>query len=133
MDKPAADPFYLRFLADGSQAETIRLDRPETIPNDLDEAFEAMWMDLPTDRDFLAHRLLLYLAVMRDYGEDSLFAELFNRERPDQSRLTPDEVAAIRVRIGKLLIYDGDRYNLFHDRFRRFLVGEQTDPLEEVT
>jgi len=131
-DKPAADPFYLRFLADGSQAGTIRLDRPETIPNDLDEAFEAMWMDLPTDRDFLAHRLLLYLAVMRDYGEDSLFAELFNRERPEDSPLIPDEVAAIRVRIGKLLIYDGDRYNLFHDRFRRFLVGEQTDPLEEV-
>ena len=47
----------------------------------LDEAFESMWMDLPTDRDF-AHRLLLYLAVMRDYGEDALFAELFNSERP---------------------------------------------------
>ena len=131
-DKPAADPFYLRFLADGSQAGTIRLDRPETIPNDLDEAFESMWMDLPTDRDFLAHRMLLYLAVMRDYGEDALFAELFNRERPEESPLIPDEVAAIRVRIGKLLIYDGDRYNLFHDRFRRFLVGEQKDPLEDV-
>ena len=30
---------------------------------------------------------------------------------------------ADRTKIGKLLVYDGDRYGLFHDRFRRFLVG----------
>ena len=131
-EHPAADPFYLCFLADGTQTGSIRLDRPETIPCNLDEAFESMWMDLPTDRDFLAYRLLLYLAVMRDYGEDALFAELFNSECPDEPPLLPDEVAAIRIRIGKLLIYDGDRYNLFHDRFRRFLVGEQTDPIDNM-
>jgi hypothetical protein len=131
-DNPAADPFYLRFLASGTQSGSIRLDRPETVPNDLNEAFEDMWMELPTDHDFLAHRLLLYLAVMRDYGDDSLFAELFNRERPNHPPLTKDEVTLIRIKVGKLLVYNGDRYNLFHDRFRYFLVGQQKDPLDNV-
>lgn len=44
--------------------------------------------------------------------------------RPDlrPGRLGP-EAMADRTKIGKLLVYDGDRYGLFHDRFRRFLVG----------
>ena len=32
----------------------------------------------------------------------------------------------------KLRVYDGERYGLFHDRFRRFLVGEQKDPIAEA-
>ncbi|MFP6683127.1 MAG: hypothetical protein VB934_00370, partial [Polyangiaceae bacterium] len=132
-ESPTADPFYLRLLADGVQGGAIRLDRPETIPPSLDEAFEEMWMGLPMDHDFLAHRLLLYLAIMRDFGRDELFAEVLNHRRPQAgNRLVPDEVAAVRVRIGKLLVYDGERYGLFHDRFGRFLVGDQEDPLEGV-
>ena len=44
----------------------------------------------------------------------------------------PDDIAAVRIKAGKLLIYDGDRYGLFHDRFRVFLVGEQKDPVAEA-
>ena len=95
-------------------------------------AFEHMWMGLPSTRDFLCHRVLLTLAIMRDYGDDDLFAALFNRDRPADDPLTPDDVAAVRVQAGKLLVYDGDRYGLFHDRFRVFLVGEQRDPIAEA-
>jgi len=131
-DPPTADPFYLRFVADGVQSGAIRLDRPETVPESLDDAFEEMWMGLPTEREFLCHRVLLTLGIMREYGDDELFAALFNRDLPDDRRLTIDEVAAVRVKAGKLLVYDGDRYGLFHDRFRRFLVGEQKDPIAEA-
>ena len=127
-----ADPFYLRFLADGVQQQSVRLDRAETVPESLDDAFEQMWMGLPTDRDFLCHRVLLTLGIMREYGEDELFSELFNRERSEADRLTPTDIAAVRVKAGKLLVYDGDRYGLFHDRFRVFLVGEQKDPIAEA-
>ena len=77
-------------------------------------------------RNFLAHRLLVTLGIMKDMGDDELFAELFNRQFPDAS-LTVEDIAAIRRPIGKLLSYDGDRYGLFHDRFKYFLVGEQPD------
>jgi hypothetical protein len=127
-----ADPFYLRFFADGVQQGTIRLDRAETVPESLDDAFEDMWMGLPTERDFLCHRVLLTLGIMREYGDDELFAALFNRERDAKDRLVPDDVAAVRIKAGKLLVYDGDRYGLFHDRFRVFLVGEQKDPIAEA-
>ena len=102
------------------------------MPEGLDDAFEQMWMGLPTDRDFLCHRVLLTLGIMREYGEDELFSELFNRERSEADRLTPTDIAAVRVKAGKLLVYDGDRYGLFHDRFRVFLVGEQKDPIAEA-
>ena len=127
-----ADPFYLRFLSEGFRAGHVRLDRPETIPESLDEAFEEMWMALPTDHDFLCHRVLLLLAVMKEFGEDELFCALINRQRPADAPLTPDQVAAVRVRAGKLLIYDGDSYGLFHDRFRRFLIGTPTDPIAQA-
>ena len=129
---PAADPFYLRFVANGVQSGSIRLARSETVPESLDDAFEEMWMALPTGRDFLCHRVLLTLGIMREYGDDELFATLFNRTRAAEDRLLPDDVAAVRVKAGKLLVYDGDRYGLFHDRFRTFLVGEQPDPIAEA-
>lgn len=129
---PTADPFYLRFLAEGTQSGAVRLDRSETVPESLDDAFEELWMGLPTDRDFLCHRVLLTLAILREYGEDALFSELFNRELPADEQLTPDDIAAVRRKAGKLLVYDGDRYGLFHDRFKRFLVGEQEDPIAKA-
>ena len=46
-----------------------------------------------------------------------------------EERLTPDVVAAARAAASKLLIFDGDRYGLFHDRFRHFLVGLRADPI----
>ena len=68
---------------------------------------------------------------MRDLGDDELFAELFGRQFPDET-FSVDDIASIRRSIGKLLTYDGDRYGLFHDRFKYFLVGEQPDPIEEA-
>ncbi|MEI8255423.1 MAG: AAA family ATPase [Deltaproteobacteria bacterium] len=124
----AADPFYLRFVAQGAEAGAVDLDRPETIPASLDDAFEDAWMGLPTERGFALHRMLVWLAVLREHGTDALLAELLEREL--KTPFTADEVGALRVQAGKLLVYDGDRYTLFHDRFRRFLVGEQKDPLD---
>ena len=129
-----ADPFYLRFLLDGVQQKRIFLNRPETIPSSLHDAFEDKWLSLSKDFHFLGHRLLLTLAIMRDYGDDELFVELFNRNKskPNEDDLTITDIAQTRLSIGKLLIYDGDRYTLFHDRFRFFLVGEQKDPIVEA-
>ena len=127
----AADPFYLRFVADGVEKNQYFLKHPETIPTSLNGAFEKMWLSLPSDRSFLAHRLLVSLGIMRDLGDDELFAELFTRQFPNES-FTVDDIAAIRRPIGKLLSYDGDRYGLFHDRFKYFLVGEQPDPIEQA-
>ena len=127
----AADPFYLRFVADGVEKNQYFLKHPETIPTSLNGAFEKMWLSLPSDRNFLAHRLLVTLGIMRDLGDDELFAELFNRQFPSES-FTVDDIATIRRPIGKLLSYDGDRYGLFHDRFKHFLVGEQPDPIEQA-
>ena len=125
-----ADPFYLRFVADGVEKRQYFLTRPETIPTSLNGAFEQMWLSLPSDRNFLAHRLLVTLGIMRDLGDDELFAELFTRQFDDT--FTEEDIAIIRRPIGKLLTYDGDRYGLFHDRFRYFLVGEQKDPIAEA-
>ena len=129
--KDAADPFYLRFVADGVEKNQYFLKHPETIPTSLNGAFEKMWLSLPSDRNFLAHRLLVTLGIMRDLGDDELFAELFRRQFPNEI-FTVDDIAAIRRPIGKLLSYDGDRYGLFHDRFKHFLVGEQPDPIEQA-
>ena len=119
-----ADPFYLRFVAEGLDSGQISANRPETVPTSLDDAFDEMWMNLPADRDFLLHRLLCTLAVMFDYADDELFAELFSRDLPEETEpLRPDDIAQLRSQAGKLLVYNGERYNLFHDRFRTFLVG----------
>ena len=129
--KGYADPFFLRFVIDGVEKKQFSLSRKETIPTSLDAAFEQMWLTLPSDHDFLAHRLLLNLGIMKDFGDDTLFAELFNKQYPDQN-FTVEDIAAQRIKTGKLLIYDGDRYTLFHDRFRTYLVGEQEDPIEDA-
>lgn len=123
----AADPFYLRFVADGIESGRVDSARAETVPETLDDAFDEMWMSLPTDREFLLHRLLCTLAIMREYGDDAMFTDLFAE---DADSLTVDDIAALRAKAGKLLVYDGDRYGLFHDRFKRFLVGEQSNPIE---
>ena len=131
-DSDGADPFYLRFVADAAETNHLSLLRAETIPQSMDDAFEQMWIRLSTENDFLIHHLLLYLGIMRDYGDDELFTELFNRERKESQKLHVLDIAQARIEAGKLLTYDGDRYGLFHDRFRNFLVGEQKDPIAEA-
>ena len=37
-----------------------------------------------------------------------------------------------RAAASKLLIFDGDRYGLFHDRFRDFLIGPRKDPIAQA-
>jgi hypothetical protein len=126
-----ADPFFLRFIADGVQSGRMVVTRAETIPESLDDAFAELWMSLPSDRDFLVHRLLAMLAIMRDYGDDDMFAYLFSKDLPpDADELTATDIAMLRVQAGKLLLYDGDRYGLFHERFRHFLIGEQADSIQ---
>ena len=132
LDGKGADPFYLRFLLDASEKSLVTLSRAETIPESLDDAFEQMWISLPKDHSFLVHRMLLTLGIMRDFGDDELFAELFNRQNLTPEPISDQDIAALRIKTGKLLIYDGDRYTLFHDRFRTFLVGEQKDPIAEA-
>ncbi len=135
---PGADPFFLRFVAEGVRDERIDLGRAETVPASLDDAFEGQWLALPADKGFLAQRVLLLLGILREYGDDELVAELVAgdpqyRAEPDAAiPLRPEDVAIVRQRLGKLLVYDGERYGLFHDRFRRFLVGEQKDPIAEA-
>ncbi len=131
-EAPGADPFFLHFLAQSVQEGDVRLDREETLPRGLEEAFEALWGGLPRTRSFLCQRLLLTLAIMHDAADDELFAELFNRRLSGEERLTADDVAAARAPAGKLLVFDGERYSLFHDRFRRFLVGPVRDPIAEA-
>ena len=128
-----ADPFYLRFVAEGLDTKRITIDRAETVPKSLDEAFNQLWINLPADRDYLVHRLLCNLAVMYDYVDDAFFAELFNRQlEEDEQLMRPDDIAVLRAQAGKLLVYDGDKYNLFHDRFRTFLVGPRVDAVAEA-
>jgi hypothetical protein len=124
-DAEDADPFFLRFVAEGVDSGRIDLARPETVPATLDEAFDELWMRLPADHDFLVHRILGMLAIMRDYADDEMFAALLGGAEGAEP-LSALDVAALRAEAGKLLVYDGDRYGLVHDRFRQFLVGEQS-------
>ena len=121
----AADPFYLRFVADGVEKNNTFLKHPETIPTSLNGAFEKMWLSLPSDRNFLAHRLLVTLGIMRDMGDDELFAELFGRQFPNET-FTVDDIEKTHRKVTGF--YDGDRYGLFHDRFKPFLSGRAARP-----
>ena len=119
-----ADPFFLRFVAQSIRDGRSDLRRPETLPASLEDAFDEIWLQLPDDNNFLLQRILLTLALMFDLGDDEFFADYFNHHEVLPGRvLYPIDIAMIRVRAGKLLRYDGDRYGLFHDRFRAFLVG----------
>ena len=66
---------------------------------------------------------------MRDYGTDEFFVDLINKSQNNSTQIYPNDVAKLRLAVGKLLIYDGDRYQLFHDRLRVFLVGNNPDPV----
>jgi hypothetical protein len=71
------------------------------------------------------YRFFGYLAIIREYANDDLMLELLNRQLPKDERMEEDDLIKLRTSAGKLLVFDGDRYGLFHDRFRRFLVGER--------
>jgi hypothetical protein len=120
-----ADPFFLRFVAQSIRDGRADLSRPETLPVSLEDAFDEIWLQLPEDKNFLLHRILLTLALMFDLGDDEFFADYFNYHKVlPETFLYPVDIALIRIKAGKLLRYDGDRYGLFHDRFRAFLVGD---------
>ncbi len=103
-----------------------------TIPDGPNDLFEDMWMNQPTDRNFLLHRMLVTVALMQDYAYNELLAELYMHRDPEHP-VARDEVASLRLAAGKLLTFDGDQFRLFHDRFRRFLVGEQPAPLAGIS
>lgn len=127
-DGEGVDPFYLQVVSQGIAQGRIQVQRPETVPTSLDEAFDDLWLELPGNRDYLVHRLLCTLAIMQDYGDDVMFADLFSRALPiGAEQLTPMEVASLRAQAGKLLVYRGDRYGLMHARLRNYLIGTQAD------
>jgi hypothetical protein len=76
--------------------------------------------------------MLLLLGILREYGDDELVAEFISQDPAHGQPVSAQDIAVVRQSLGKLLVYDGDRYGLFHDRFRRFLVGEQKDPIAEA-
>jgi hypothetical protein len=131
-DSDGADPFYLRFVAEAVRDGRVDLERAETVPASLEDAFEGQWLALPRERNFLAQRALLLLGILREYGDDDLLAELISRDPDYGGPVTAQDIAITRQSLGKLLVYDSERYGLFHDRFRRFLVGEQKDPIAEA-
>ena len=130
--KNGADPFYLNFFSESVRENKIILNRIETVPKNISQAFDNVWLNLPKDNDFLVHKILCLLALMFDYGDDQMMTEYFNNQKEyKENSLTSTDIAVARASIGKLLIYDGDRYKLFHDRLKYFLVGDQPDPLKE--
>jgi hypothetical protein len=131
-DTEAADPFFLRFVSDGARDGRVDLERAESVPSSLEDAFEGQWLALPTSNGFLAQRMLLLLAILREYGDDELLAEFISRDPDYGATVSAQDIALVRQGLGKLLVYDGERYGLFHDRFKRFLVGEQKDPIAEA-
>lgn len=128
-EQKGADPFYLRFISEGIEEGRIDGKREETIPININDAFDTVWLNLPSDKNFLVQRLLCVLALMFDYGDDIFFAEYFNNTGEiDSKSLSPSDIAMLRVKAGKLLRYNGDKYALFHDRLKIYLVGEQPSP-----
>ena len=132
--KNGADPFYLNFFYESVKENKIILNRTETVPKNISQAFDNIWLNLPKGNDFLIHKILCLLALMFDYGDDQMMTEYFNNQKEyKENSLSPTEIAIARASIGKLLIYDGDKYKLFHDRLKFFLVGNQPDPLKEFS
>jgi hypothetical protein len=106
----------------------VDINRAETVPESLNQVFSDLWMALPTDEHFLVHRLLGLLSIMRDYGDDETMAYLFRKEQQSEERpILPDIISSLRAKAGKLLVYDEERYSIFHDRFRNFLTGCSVD------
>jgi len=129
-EKEGADPFYLRFLGDSVMEGDVDLLRPESIPADLSTVFEQTWLSLPSESNYALHRILATLAILREYGTDELMQAVVNASLPAEEALRLTELSALRAKAGKLLVYDGERYGLFHDRFRWFLVGRPSTRLD---
>jgi hypothetical protein len=127
-----ANPLYLRFLGDDILDGVVDLNRPESIPTTLDAVFEQVWMTLPTDHDYAVHRMLGTLAILRQYGSDELLHYVVNTTRPKHNPLPIDEIRRLRLSASKLLVYQGERFTLFHDKFREFLIGPQQERLQSI-
>ena len=113
------DPFYLRFMADAIRSGSISLSNVSLMPQSLEGFFEDAWFSLPTEEDFLAYRILGFLAVMQTSGSDSLFADLLGKSE--------DVVANIRLKFSKLLVMSKDSYTIFHQRFRQYILQKFAD------
>jgi hypothetical protein len=120
-----ADPFVLRFLVDACLDGVIAPNHPETVPESLGALFDQFWNELPTKHDYFVHRLLGLLAVMKDVGGDDFFAGLFSMQEGHLGgeSLSLHDVAERRLTINKMLVFSGDRYRLFHDRFRAYVLS----------
>jgi hypothetical protein len=127
-----ANPLYLRFLGDDILVGVVDLNRIESIPSNLDAVFERVWMTLPTDHDYAVHRMIGTLAILRQYGTDELLHYVINATRSKHDPLPLDEIRRLRLSASKLLVYQGDRFTLFHDKFREFLIGPQQERLQSI-
>lgn len=114
-----ADPFVMRFIVEGLQDGTINPKRGETVPKSLSALFDLFWNGLSTSDSFLLHRLLGMLAIMPDLGSDPFFSELFT---DPQRSFSDDDIAERRMSINKLLVFTDSHYQLFHDRFREYVL-----------
>lgn len=127
-----ANPLYLRFLGDDILDGIVDLKRPESVPKNLNTVFERAWMSLPSDHDYAVHRMLGTLAILRQYGTDELMQYIVNEARPKDKALSIDEIRSLRMTASKLLVYQGDSFSLFHDKFREFLIGHSRDRLDII-
>jgi hypothetical protein len=85
----------------------------------MDDYFDLVWDGLPTENGLLAHRLLLWLAVLQEPASDALLAELVDEPA--------DLVETALAQLGKWLSVreqEGQpRYRIFHNLFVDYVVG----------
>ncbi|MBF0121280.1 MAG: hypothetical protein HQK79_20795, partial [Desulfobacterales bacterium] len=118
-----ADPIYLKFLQKCLQEGSISLDQPDSIPQSLYQAFYKEWVRLSDESQYLLHKMLAILSIIYDYADDDFFYELFRQNETALKSSLKETISRLRSTAGKLLIYDGERYCLFHDRFRLYVRG----------
>jgi|GEM_PF-1394474 len=118
-----ADPLVLRLIGESLGDGILDPLRSETVPESLDALFDQFWNGLSNEENYLLHRLLGMLAIMPDLGNDNMFAKIFSRDVLSEKRfVAPDEVAQRRLKINKFLVFSGERYKLFHARFRVYVL-----------
>lgn len=125
------DPFTFRIILELAKRRRLDLARVETIPQSLDEAYDEIWMDLPTHQDYLLHRLLGFLSIVPELFTDHVIAKLFSMEESDKGIesgiVTSYHIAEARGDINRYLLFQGDSYRIFHHQLRDFILRQFHD------
>lgn len=115
-------PQYLNIVADGLFQNLVSLDRIESIPSDLEQWCERILLEIPTFHHGLIHRLLGILAIVPGFGCDEWFAQLFSFEKNNGVAWFASEIAEMRRNVNQHLVFCGERYQIFHQPWRAFLL-----------